>query len=172
MKKFIFIFCALIFVSLIAFIFIFNSEPVKFNSVTVEDKFSISIPEYLSKTDSIDASALLQYKNEKEQMFVLVYEITDTANLSLKDFFKKISDDFISRIGQATLVKYYPGQINNRNAFIGNIRGKVNETNAYYRMAVIESDKSFFEIIIGTNDNNKSQYDEDMNKIIRGFAAH
>lgn len=113
-------------------------------------------------------------------MFLLVYEVADTTNVSLKDFFKKFSDDFISRIGQANLVKYYPEQINNRNGFIGNIRGTVNETNAYYRIAVIESDtsrrtnaqrdKSFFEIIIGTNDNNTSQYDEDMNKIIRGFA--
>lgn len=162
----------MIFVSLIAFVFIFNSEPVKFNSITVEGKFSISIPEYLSKTDSIDTSALLQYKNEKEQIFLLVYEITDIANLSLKDFFKKTSDNFISKIGQATLVKYYPEQINNRDAFIGNIRGKVNETSAYYRIAVIESDMSFWEIIIGTNDVNKSRYDEDMNKIIRGFAAY
>ena len=96
-----------LFLSFLLFFF-FHSEPVKFNAVTFEDKFSILIPEYLSKTDSIDASALLQYKNEKEQMFVLVYEITDTANVSLKYFFKKVSDNFISRIGQAALVKYYP----------------------------------------------------------------
>lgn len=171
MKKFIFFFCVLIFISLVVFIFFFNSEEIKFNTITVPAKFSISIPEYLSKTDSIDASALLQYKNEKEQLFLLVYEIKDTATASLKDVFKKVSDAFISRIRHATLVKYYPEQINNRNAFIGSIRGTVNETSAYYRIAVIESGNSFFEIIIGTNDNNKSQYDEDMNKIISGFAS-
>lgn len=172
MKKIILVFCLLIFISILSFIIFFHSEPIKFSTVTVPDKFSIILSEYLSKTDSIDSSALLQYKNEKEQIFLLVYEIADTAHLSVKDFFMKTSDDFISRIGHANLVKYYPEKINNQQAFIGNIRGMVNETSAYYRIAVIASGKSFWKIIIGTNDNRKSQYDEDMNKMIRSFATH
>lgn len=172
MKKFPLYFLLLLLLSAFAFVFFFHSEPVKFNTVTVAGKFSIPVPEYLSQTDSIDPTALLQYKNEKEQLFLLVNEKQDTAKQPLETIFRKFSDDFISKMGNGNLVRYFPLKINNRDAFIGNIRGSVNETGVYYRMAVVKStDITCFEILIGTTDNDKSRYDEDMDKIIRGFKT-
>ena len=169
MRKYLPYFLLFVFVSVFILIFFFQSEPVKFNEVTVPDKFSISIPDYLSKTASIDSSALIQYKNEKEQLFLLVYEISDTSNTSLQDFFKKISDDFISKLENGSLLKYYPEKINGLDALIGNIRGSVNETEVCYKIAAINSGKVFYEIIIGISSTMKSSYDEDMDKIIRGL---
>ena len=166
-KKIILFFFLLIFISLLSIILFFHPEPVKFNTVTVDGKFSISIPTYLSKTDSIDPSALLQYKNRKEQLFLLVYEKSDTLHLPIEALFKSFSDDFISRIGRANLIKYYPEKINSHHAVIGNIRGTVNETEVYYRIAVIKvNDTTCFEIIVGTTENNIGQYDEDIGKIL------
>ena len=67
------------------------------------------------------------------------------------------------------LVNYYPEKINNTDAVIGNIRGRINETGVYYRVAVIRAGNSFYTIIIGLSENMKSQYDEDIDKIIRGL---
>ena len=170
MRKFLLYFFTLILDSLLSFIVFFRPEPVKFNTVTVEGKFSISVPSYLSKTDSIDASALLQYKNEQKQIFVLVYEEADTMNQSLETFFKKFADDFISRIGRGNLIKYYPEQINSHNVFIGNIRGSVNQTGVYYRIAIIEAGNVFYELILGVSDNSLSSFDTDINGIINSFT--
>jgi len=145
----------------------FNSYEAGLRWVCEDGKFSISIPTYLSKTDSIDPSALLQYKNRKEQLFLLVYEKSDTLHLPIEALFKSFSDDFISRIGRANLIKYYPEKINSHHAVIGNIRGTVNETEVYYRIAVIKvNDTTCFEIIVGTTENNIGQYDEDIGKIL------
>lgn len=167
MKKIILLFCALVSLALLVFIFTSDSKEVQLSTINVEGKFSISIPEYLTKTDSIDSSALLQYQNDKKQLFLLVYEISDTS--ALKDFFKKTSDDFISKLEHGTLMKYYPEKVNGADAMIGTIRGSVNETGVYYKIAVIQSGNSFYKIITGISENRKSDYDEDMDKIIRGF---
>ena len=173
MRKFLLYFFILLLLSALSFVFFYHENPVKFNSITVPKKFSISIPEYLIATDSIDPSSLLQYKNEKEQMFLLVREKMDTVQQPLETIFKKFSDDLISNMENGNLVKYFPVKINDHDAFIGNIRGSVNETGVYYRIAVIKStDTMCFEIIIGTTDNDKSRYDEDMDKIIRGFEVY
>ena len=159
----------IVFVSVFMLIFFSQSETIKFNTVTVQKKFSISIPEYLSKTDGIDANALLQYKNEKEQMFLLVYEKADSTNSSLEGFFKKNSNTFIAGIKHGNLIEYYPEKINGMDALIGNVRGNVNETGVYYRIAALKAGNSFYKIIIGISENMKSTYEEDMGKIIRGF---
>ena len=158
------------FVSVFILIFLSQSNDVKFNKVTIPNKFSISIPEYLLKTDSIDSSALLQYKNEKEQMFLLVYEKLDSANTSLESIFKKKSDDFIAKIEHGNLENYYPQKINGIDGFIGNIQGSVNETGVYYRIVVMKAGNSFFEIILGISENMKSSYDEDINQIIQSLS--
>jgi hypothetical protein len=137
----------------------------------IAGKFTLSIPEYLSKTDGIDPAALLQYKNEKEQLFLLVYEKKDSLNLGLASVFKIFSDDFIARMEHGNLVKYYPMQITSHRALIGNIRGTVHETEVYYKIAVIPSGNSFYEILIGITENRKSSYEEDLDKIIGGFRS-
>ena len=169
MRKYLPYFLIFAFVSVFILIFLSQSNTVKFNTVTVLNKFSISIPEYLSKTDSIDSSALLQYKNEKEQMFMLIYEKNDSENVSLDSCFRKFSNNFIEKMEHGNLVNYYPEKINNTDAVIGNIRGRINETGVYYRVAVIRAGNSFYTIIIGLSENMKSQYDEDIDKIIRGL---
>ena len=168
MKRPFLIFCLFILVSLVGFLLLYKQEPVKFTRVE-QGKFSISVPEYLTPTDSIDPAALLQYQNEKEQMFLLVYEKADTVEHSFEDFFKKFANDLIARVGDATLLKYYPKKINGCNAIIGNIRGKVNGTGVYYRVALVEARNAFYEIIVGIADDNRSNFEEDINSVIHGF---
>lgn len=152
-----------------AFFFIFRSEPTKFSEVIIDGKISISVPEYLSKTDSIDPSAILQYQNVNSNVFLVAYEERSLAGKTLQEFFKDFSDNLIAGIENGALLKYYPEKINGHNAFIGNIRGSVNETKVYYRVAVIESSNNMYRIIFGVGDGNQSTYYQDMDKIIRGF---
>ena len=171
MRKFLLYFSLLILVSLISFILFVNPQPIRFESVKISGAASISIPEYLSKTDSIDPAAALQYKNEKEQLFLLIYEKKDTINLQPEVLFKKFSDDLIARIGHCNLVKYFPKQIGSHQAVIGNIRGIVNETGVYYRIAVISSESAYYEVLFGVSENRFGTYDEDMNRILDSFST-
>lgn len=171
MKKVIFIFFGLIILSIISFFFLSRSESVKFNETDLHGKISISVPEYLFKTDSIDASALLQFKNEKKRIFLVIYEEQDTLSLSLQDFFKKCSDTYISHIDKGVLIKYFPEKINGYDTFIGNIKGESNGSKVYYRIAVVKSSTSFYKIVVGSSEKNRNLYDEDMYTIIRSFKV-
>lgn len=102
---------------------------------------------------------------------MLIYEEQDTLSLSLQDFFKKYSDAYIAHIGKGVLLKYFPEKINGDEAFIGNIKGESNGTKVYYRIAVVRSGTLFYKIVIGTSENNRNLYDEDMYAVIRSFKV-
>ena len=170
MRKYLPYFLIFAFVSVLILIFLSQSNTVKFNTVTVPNKFSISIPEYLSKTDSIDSSALLQYKNEKKKMFMLMYEKNDSENVSLDSCFRKFSNNFIAKMDHGILVNYYPEKINNTDAVIGDIRGSVNETEVCYRIALFKTKGVLYKIIIGISSTMKSSYDEDINQVIQSIT--
>ena len=170
MNKYIPYFFLLFFISLLSFILFFSSDSVKFHTVTVADKICISIPEYLAQTNSIDPAAILQYKNEKEQLVLLIYEKTDTLNSSTEILFKKFSTEFMLRIGYANLVKYYPKEINSHHAVVGNIRGKVNETGVYYRIAVIEAGNTYYEVIAGVSENHFVDFNDDIDTILSSIT--
>ena len=167
MKKYFPYFLIFVFVSVLLLVLFSKEESQKFNLVTVPNKFSVSIPDYLSKTDSIDSSALLQYKNERDQLFLLIYEKEDS--LSLENFFKKFSENFISKLHNGTLINYYPEEINGADVLVGNIRGSVGEAGVFYKVAAMQGKNSFYKIIIGAVENRKSDYEEDMEKIIQSI---
>jgi hypothetical protein len=167
-KKIILVFCGIISLAVLVFIIASPSPQTKFNVVTIENKFSISVPEYLTRTDSLDSSALLQFKNEKEQLFLIIYEKKDSA--SLESFFKKFSDNFISKLENGNMINYYPEKINNsNNVLIGNIRGNVNDTKVFYKLAVIKIENTFYKLLFGVSENQRMDYEEEMDKIIKGF---
>jgi hypothetical protein len=90
--------------------------------------------------------------------------------MSPQTLFEKLSADFISRTGEARLIKYYPQLIHLHQAMVGNIRGSVKETGVYYRIAVIEAGSSYYEIIVAVADNHLNGFDEDIDQIIDSFT--
>jgi len=168
-KKALLVFCLLSIISIISFLFFINSEPVKFETASVAGKFSISVPEHLIRTDSIDPNALIQYQNVGDHLVLLVYEKKDSVKNVLEASFKNLTNELIAKIERGTLLKYFPKKINSRNAIVGNIRGNVNGTTVYYRIAVIEGAGSFYQIIVGVLEDNRSSFDEDINSIIDSF---
>ncbi len=167
MRKIFPYFLIFVFVSVLLLVLFSKSELQKFSSVTVPGKISICVPDYLSKTDSIDSSALLQFKNEREQLFLLVYEKSDSVSLEI--LFKKFSENFMSKLHNGTLLNYYPEKINGADALVGNIRGSVGETGVFYKVAVIEFENSFYKILFGVSENKRLDYEEDMEQSIKSI---
>ncbi len=146
-----------------------RSEPTVFKETAVEGKFSIPIPEYLSKTDSINPSALLQYQNAQEQVFLMVFAGIDTLHQPMKEGFKRFAGEFVSRMEKGNMLNYHPEKINGCEAILGDIRGRINETEVYYLLAMIRSGKYRYRIITGVSAQQKSKYKEDLLEMIRGF---
>ena len=75
----------------------------------------------------------------------------------------------MTHIENGTLLKYYPETINGQEAFTGNIRGSVNQTKVYYRMALIRSATGYIKILFGAGDDEQSRYAEDMDTVIHSL---
>jgi hypothetical protein len=172
LRKYLLYFFLFILASLVSFILLFSPSHFEFNTVVVPGKFSITVPEYLFRSQGIDSQAVLQYKNEKENILLLVYEKMGAPNQELTTFFKNTASGLVEKTDHGSLMKYYPDKIDSHYAMVGHIRGRVHETDVFYKIAIIRSGKFFYEILIGTTGNTKSIYAEDMEKIISGFKPN
>jgi len=171
-KKHLFFLFLIPLIFLIVFLVLKNPEEQKFFPVNVNGRFSISLPDFLHPAAGIDSSAALQYENEKENIFVLVYEITPDSSakqISTQAYFKSLADEFASRLERGKLVKFYPQKIGGRNGFVGNILGTVDGTQLYYRIALVKNADEFYEVIIGTTRSRKSEHNENINQMINSI---
>ena len=166
MRKFLPYLLILLLLSGTAFFIIFRPEPTVFNTVSVSGKLRLSVPSYLTKTDSIDAEAILQYENNKEQVYLVVYEQSDTSHRSMQECFEKFSNALADKLEHGALLNYVPEKINGCDAFTGNIRGSAKETSLYYRVMMIGSAEKYYEVIFCVGDNNQSSYREDIDTLI------
>ena len=103
-------------------------------------------------------------------MFLLLYEQKDSSNTPVDTLFLNFSNALSSRLQDGGLLKYYSEKIKGCEALAGNITGIAGETKVYYRAAVIKNGTCFYKIILGISDDYRSDYDEDMNQIIRSFS--
>jgi len=171
LRKFVFIILLITPITLFSFWHFFHTENIEYRKVVVPDKFSLSIPSYLSASNQADSSALLQLFGSKENIFMLVYEIPIDSSNTLKFTFNNSAQEYISKMNSGSLLKYYPKKINNLNSYIGNIRGLVGKTNIYYRVAVIESRSTYYKIVLGITNEEQSSYDADFNIILESFTS-
>lgn len=169
MKRPLLAFSILLLVSIASFLLLLNTGKTRFNTIT-SGPICIAVPEYLTPSAGIDTTALLQLENIKEQFVLLVWKRNDTVPKTPETAFRERSEQILAKTENGILIKYYPTTINGRQAWVGNIRGTVNKTRVYYRLAEIGSAGSAYEIILGVSDRNQSRYEKDMNTILQSFT--
>jgi hypothetical protein len=165
-KKVILIFSSLIFVLTGVLIITLPFKKTPFKQIST-DKVTLSVPAYLHETNDIDPAAVIQLKNEEKQLFVLVHEVNDT--LTLKKSFEYYSSTLIARLMNGVLFNYYPQKINGKEAIIGDIQGRVNETNVSYKLILLESPHARYRIIIGVTDSKKENLLEDIDNLTQNI---
>ena len=152
-----------------------NREAV-FKEVKVNDRYSISIPEYLQPCADLHKDASLQYQNQDIDIYAMVIDERKKtmANYDLDYdidlYFKNIaSQPFIESIKNGKISPPGRQEIDGHKALIAEITGNINETNVYYRMGIIETPYAFYQILAWTRADNKEKYEQDMTKIIESF---
>lgn len=171
MKKLIIVFSAVISLLFLIFIVSIPPEKVKFKNYEIKQKFVISVPEYFSKTNDIDTSAILQFKNERKQVFLLVYELNNSMQIDVKEKFHQEANNLISKMDKGNLLNFYPTNINGINALVGTIRGNTRKTIVSYHLVLFNKNAVFYKIIAGTTERNKSDFKKDIDKIIKSITA-
>jgi len=166
---------------LIPFIFLLAfaiscSKETAFNNITVNDKYTIDIPDYLTPCTDIHEYASLQYKNEEKDIYAMVLDerkktmVNYNLDYDTNEDYKNIaSQPFKDNIQNSKIEIPGRQEIDGKKALVTEILGNVNDKNAFYRMAIIESPYAFYQILVWTKAEYKEKYMADITRVIESF---
>jgi hypothetical protein len=147
-----------------------------FTEVKVNDRYSILVPDYLQPCANLHKDASLQYQNIEKDIYAIVIDekkITMQGydlDYDIDLYFKNIaSQPFLEKIKDGKISSPENKQINGNKALIAEITGKLEQTEVYYKLAVIETPYEFYQLLTWTRAENKEKYENDMIKIIESF---
>ncbi len=144
--------------------------------VKVNNRYSLSIPDYLQACADLHKDASMQYQNVEKDIYVMVidekkktmqdynldYDIdTYFNNIVSQGFAENIKDGKVSIPGRQT--------ISGNKALIAEVTGKIEENEVYYKLALIETPYSFYQILAWTSAKNKEKVEGDIVKMIESF---
>jgi|SRR6478672_5788974 len=149
-------------------------------TVTIQDKFSINLPTSLTKTNQLAPDALLQYQNTAKELYVVVINDPKRNLYSVLNWDKNekgLLDEYSeqAKMGiQQKLINpnFSPLEsihINGLNARKFTVTGIKNNHRGYYEIAYVEGDNDVYQIHIWTKLDNKEKLSDVIKKIINSF---
>ncbi len=152
------------------------NRPAVFAEVKVNDRYTISIPDYLQPCKDLHKDASLQYQNPDKGIYALVIDEKKKTmqdydlNYDIDAYFNNIAKQgFIDAIKNGKISIPGRQEINNNKALIAEITGKVEETDVFYKLAIIETPSTFYQFLAWTSAENKEKFEPDMLKMIESF---
>lgn len=159
----------------------YNSNE-KFEKKTVENKYSLSVPESLGATTELNDEASLQLQNQFDEFYVIVIDELKTDfvdaiennllnttpdldgyyNATLNNFKKSGLKDF----------KFYDvkkKKINSSSAIVFSVSGISDGFNVFYRFAIVQGKERYYQIMSWTEASKEKKYNERMNRILDSF---
>lgn len=164
------------FLFLLAFSFASCKHETVFTEVKVNNRYSISVPEYMQPCADLHKDASLQYQNTEIDIYAMVIEekksTMENYNLDydIDTYFKNIaSQPFIENIKNGKVSPPGRQTIDGNKTLTSEITGNIEGTDVYYKLAIVETKFSFYQILTWTRADRKEKYNGDMTKFIESF---
>lgn len=177
MKKSIILLLSVLFISSCQFL---KKEKV----VTVEDKYSISLPGFLVEAGiTLNEEASLEYMNAFMEFYVMVidepkssiekvlidYELADLYPNNLKGYSELILDGLKQAVIVSQESDVVDTVINGLPARLLTINGTVEGIDIFYSLAYIEGKERYYQIFTWTLSEKETEYRDKMSKILYSF---
>lgn len=147
-----------------------------FTEVTINNRYSISVPDYLQPCKDLHKDASMQYQNAEKGIYALVIDEKKKTmqdydiNYDIDAYFNNIAKQgFIESIKNGKISVPGRQEINGNKALIAEVTGKVEQTDVYYKLAIIETPYTFYQILSWTSAENKEKFEPDMVKMIESL---
>jgi len=152
-------------------------------TVVIEDRYSLTIPSFLTKVNNLNEDASLQYQHAWKEFYVIVIDelktdfqvaldqnnLTETHSNDINSYSNLLLDNFEQVISVSNKSTIVDTTINNFPAKLLTINGRVEGIDAFYSLAFIESKKRYYQIMAWTLSSKKYEYDEKMRELIYTF---
>jgi hypothetical protein len=159
---------------LVALIWGCSSES-EFREVYVNDLYWIDLPSYLDSTAEFNSDASLQYVNKEKAVYIMVidqpkaeYEAAD-MQVSLDDYYGLVALQFSEGKEHSSADEPNTINVNGMRSLQTEATGKENTHDIYYKLAVVESESHFYQILVWTLLKQKEKYSNDLQKMIDSF---
>jgi hypothetical protein len=172
-----------VFLFWISFLIYSCADSFEKENIKIKNQYSIVLPKFLSKSNTLNNEASLQYQNLLREFYVIVIDETkDEVHevVNNDDNLFHISTDFDGykrlitentnltiNFDQINVGK--TKQVNNMPAHIQSMEGEIEGHKIFYKLALIEGKKHYYQIFVWTLYNNKNEYSDLMEGIINSF---
>ena len=150
----------------------------KLQTVTIEKKYSVEVPDFLTKGDKLHPDASLQYQNLTEELYIIVIDelksdvtaaaeqgaLGESFTNDLKGYAELTSGGFSGEGFTKSAMR--DTIINSLPAKTMTAKGKVDNNDVFYSVAWIEGKKAFFQVMTWTLASKEEKHKERMNKMI------
>ena len=159
-----------------------NNE-VKNQTVTIDNKYSMELPDYLTKNTKLNAEASLQYMNGIKELYIVVVEmpisgfsqilksndLTEDYKNNLEDYSTFCVDYFKESVDVTYVSDPKETTINGLPAILFTVKAKISGYTAYYHFTYIQGKENYYQILTWTLDSKKDEQKENMEAMINSF---
>lgn len=161
------------FILLIAIIFSSCKKEKAIQDVETEN-YTLSVPNDLELTNQLNELTKIQYQNiDKDIYFIVIDEPIRLSAPTLLGYFKLVQNHFREINDDFHVVEYGATKINSCDAIVFSMYGKDLEMGVYtyYRYAIIEDGKNYYQIMSWAHLKNKKRLIGKMQPIIWSFKS-
>jgi len=172
----------LFFIGLLLFAGCDKSVPTQ--KVVIEDRYSIEIPSFLTKTMGLNDEASMQYKSDSLNFFVIIIDekkedvysafrennMTEKYSSDFNGYCNLIFNSNSESIESAKKSAITASQINKMPAKKMSVEGKFNGIGEFVYIGLIEGKDSFYQIMTWVHLEQKDEYKKVMDKMMDSFV--
>lgn len=140
---------------------------VAYESIIVDQQFSLEIPDYLERQESMNSDAPLQRANVYESTYLIGrYDTLPEGELDLEAYYLNTFQQILPGVPVP-----YPDtiQIDGKLALHVQTRGSFSNRTLIYDLTLIQSENFLYQILSWTEEKEAPKYLDDMERIWRSF---
>ncbi len=156
----------------------------KTQKVEIESRYSLDLPDFLTKTSGLNDNASLQYQNLTKEFYIIVIdesieefneaieENEEYLDYYLPDFAgysEFVYDLIIESLYTYESTEWKELKINNLNARQIGINGKISGLDVFYHYTIIEGAKDYYQVLIWTLKDKMEEHKPYMEQIVNSF---
>jgi hypothetical protein len=154
-----------------------------FQTINVEDRYQVDVPASLQKVTDLNKEASLQFQNDVEAFYVIVIDepktaftkaindngLQDTYTNDLTGYSKLITDGLDNSISVKNMPAFQELTIDGNKTRELSFEGVSSGNHVYWKLAFIEGQDHYYQIMVWTEADNKGKYEKKMNTIVNSF---
>ena len=158
-----------------------NAEKPK--TVTIENRYSVTMPSYLIESSDLHDDAPLQYWSKWRALCIIVldesknnwsealeeYDVPEEYTDDLKGYSTALLNDFTGNVSATRLSEPVDTLINDMPAVLVSFVGKVDNLDLFYSVAFVEGEEQYYQMILWTTADKEEKHKEVMNQMIYSF---